>query len=786
MLVKLLALGLNPAIWKNVFHHLRNSLPDHPFAAGIFSSPGELAYLAREFFPHQWRREGVDFVLCDPAGGADWSRRLVFLRKLNGESLPPTALVLTLSALEGGIKQLVQASPPVELHLDNQARFTVSDPALVIRDFPADFPRLRVNPHLTALRLRRADPAGRDVTPSALAPGTLLGFAEIESIQSGGAALPPEEWLKALLRAEKAKLPRGASPGLLRESKGLYLCPGLPAGRVTGLTVGGVHFPFLLDLGQLSDGSPQFQALCEAVRKAGNGALRRWRQATQRLHDAESKADLPVVCGGGVPLVREALADRLRARGFQRCSTLAAPGEGTFREPALLLQVGPYEREGSPAQVEDPHIVPLESELAALTEPIEGLLDWRALPWQAVPGEGPRLTAPALHEQAEELALRGRKALDGAAIAENRVRLLEQELQVLGAAHDRLAELLEAREALQIWTGSLPRGVKQVLVFSHDPEEAGAVLQALVGVAKKRWFDLSPYTGADSLRRLSLEPVKHYLKGGMMVITAASREKLRRLQSDIVAQSAEAARGLAESHAAQRFYADEGGKIAAAQEALARAWVRDALDDWLDEHLPAVMERLDVLRRRHERRWFSRALVNRVAVVPSSAENRPALLGACRELYPGLNAEHSRVVPYDYQPLDELPGEERKAVREALGTAAPPAQVLAERTAAALAERNRQLFAAYLDLVTQELEPLRADLLLIEQRREIAFAILAHLRHSLPALAETPAIVILPEDWAPGRNAALPWPRTRVVCLRRLGALTQEDCTRHLRALYSA
>jgi hypothetical protein len=193
-----------------------------------------------------------------------------------------------------------------------------------------------------------------------------------------------------------------------------------------------------------------------------------------------------------------------------------------------------------------------------------------------------------------------------------------------------------------------------------------------------------------------------------------------------------------------------------------------------------------VLRRRHERRWFSRALVNRVAVVPSGAENRPALLGACRELYPGLNAEHSRVVPYDYQPLDELPGEERKAVREALGTAAPPAQVLAERTAAALAERNRQLFAAYLDLVTQELEPLRADLLLIEQRREIAFAILAHLRHSLPALAETPAIVILPEDWAPGRNAALPWTRTRVVCLRRLGALTQEDCTRHLRALYSA
>ena len=256
MLVKIVALGLSPAIWKNVFHHLRNSLPDHPFAAGIFSSADEIAYLTREFFPHQWRREEPDFVLCEPSSGGDWSKRLVFLRKLNGDSLPPVALVLTLSTLEHGIKQLVQGSPPVELHLDNQARFTVSDPALIIRSFPTEFPRIRVNEHLTALRLRKTDPTGRDLTPSALRPGQLLGFAEIESILHNGDALPPEEWLKATLHAEKIKLPRSGSPGLLREPKGLYLCPGLPVSRVTGATVQGVTFPFLLDLKESRDAHP--------------------------------------------------------------------------------------------------------------------------------------------------------------------------------------------------------------------------------------------------------------------------------------------------------------------------------------------------------------------------------------------------------------------------------------------------------------------------------------------------------------------------------------------------
>jgi len=53
----------------------------------------------------------------------------------------------------------------------------------------------------------------------------------------------------------------------------------------------------------------------------------------------------------------------------------------------------------------------------------------------------------------------------------------------------------------------------------------------------------------------------------MMVITAASREKLRKLQGELAEQSAVTARGLAECHAAQRFYGEEGAKIDAAREA---------------------------------------------------------------------------------------------------------------------------------------------------------------------------------------------------------------------------
>jgi len=95
--------------------------------------------------------------------------------------------------------------------------------------------------------------SGRDLTASTLPPGTLLGFSEIDAIVHQGEEVGPEEWLKAVLKAEKTKLPRAGSPGLLREPKGLFLCPGLPVQRIAGVSVQGVTFPFLLDLGQLNE-----------------------------------------------------------------------------------------------------------------------------------------------------------------------------------------------------------------------------------------------------------------------------------------------------------------------------------------------------------------------------------------------------------------------------------------------------------------------------------------------------------------------------------------------------
>jgi hypothetical protein len=817
MLVKLIALGLSPPVWKNVFHHIRTQLPQAPFAAAIFSTADEMAYLQHEYYPAQWRRERPDFLFCEAPTGREWHDRLRFLATLRtprqaGEapaaegaasgtaasasqasvatSAPPVELVLVVSTLDHSLRQLIQGPYPIRLVLDNGSRFRVSDPAMVVDAFPSGFPRLAVHDHLTRIRLRQKRGKVDEIAPLRLAQGVVLGLDEIEAVEQLGERMEPAEWLKRVAKAEKLKLPKGLPLGLLRESKGLYLFPGVPVGRVRGVCVGDVEYAHLLDMGQLTLQSPHFAALLNGVRQSSRWHGQRDAEVARALAEAAGKRDLPIVCGGGVPVLNELFAERLAAEGFARLATLEGFRDDLFREPTLVIRLSHFADEGIGVQVEPPTIFPIEDDLAVPLTALHGLPPLTEVPY--IPGEGAqpqaqaRLTDAQLAESRGQVLARGNRARAGRDLAEKRVLLLQQEHGVLETARGELTALLEAKDSLLIWSGSLPAGVKQVLVFSHDQEEAGAVLQALTGVSKKRWFDLSPVTSAESIRALAHAPVEEYRRDGVLIVTASSRERLNDLRERIEQDHGQVAKQLDEAQAALTFYQGELDKAVAAQHALARQWLRGVFDGWLAQHRPRLAEQIEHLRLRHERQWLARAMIHRVLTISSNGENRPALVDACRQLYPGYNDEHSVVVPYDFEPLDALPREQADAVLQKAREEGLDDTHGRERLDAALGDQNNALFNSYLDVLGKEVEPVLADLVLIEHRAPVAGAILEFLRARVPELKDVPAVLILPEDWLPPENQALPWPNTRVVILRRMGGLTAREVERALATVHPA
>ncbi len=781
MLVKIIAAGLDSERWKDFFRQLRLKLPDLPFSVGVFASPGELEYLREEFFPNRWRKEAPDFFLCgvtDPQSLEQW---LTFLERVREEEHAPRTVLVT-DSLETRLREIVATCSAVRLTLDKGNDFSLSDPAFLLKAFPPDFPRLKVNDRLSTLRIRDENGVLHEIEPHGLDRGTLVGFSEVEAILQQDKALKPREWLKALYREEGIKrAPRAA--GLIREAQGLYLFPGIPLEHIRGLRIGKLRFDHLIGLNQLEDASPQFSAFREAFRRRGNKRARTWKALTARIRQAEAKADIPVVCGGRTELLRESMAALLQRQGYQRCHTLDKPVEGVFREPSLLLQVASWERGKLGAQSDSPVTLDLAEEFDRRMKPLDTLLPWRELAYEPPPADIPTLPREQFTQQRKRLAGRASRLGKKFQLEEKRDVLLTQEVQVLLAARDRLSTLLNG--ALQTWTGEPPAEARQVLLLSHDKEEAAAVMGAMPHIAKKRWFDLAPFAQADAAQNLSLDDLRHYGEQGVMLITPASREKLE-TQHEGTRENLETAQvALTGSREALEQLGAELSDVEAAREKLARHWVWEMLGQWLKENRPRLLRALDTLRERHERRWFSRSQVRRALIIPYRQENAASLLDACEQVYPGFNRNLSVIVPYEFDFMEALAEEDAAAIREQGREEGLAPGGIAQRLKVALGAKNEAMFADFLHVVSGELIGTRMDLVLVEHSPDIAPRILEHVRRAVPQLEKTPAVLILSGLWRPPEDKPLPWPRTRVVLLPHMGALDAGDCSRELMALYS-
>src|SRR5262249_27275237 len=108
-----------------------------------------------------------------------------------------------------------------------------------------------------------------------------------------------------------------------------------------------------------------------------------------------------------------------------------------------------------------------------------------------------------------------------------------------------------------------------------------------------------------------------YAQNGVLVITLASRDRLREQQTELEQTLAGVRTELGETEEALRFYQEEAAKTRAATHQLARRWVSQSVQAWLNLNMERLLQLMDEVRHKHERQWFSRALMNRVLVIGS-------------------------------------------------------------------------------------------------------------------------------------------------------------------------
>jgi hypothetical protein len=480
------------------------------------------------------------------------------------------------------------------------------------------------------------------------------------------------------------------------------------------------------------------------------------------------------------------LAALLSARGFRRASAVSGAAPPEFDEPALVL----VPASGGPAsepQREEPLVLAFGKELAADLALLDGFVPWREMspaPLPAPFAAGAPLERKAFLEERERLTARAAKARSGLDFTARRLMLLEQETQVLKGSVKCLEQVLGPGAVL--WSGSPPGDARQALVLAFDGEEAQVVFQSLAHVPKRRWLDLSPLLDPDSAHGFDLSPMAEYAPRGAVFITGTARGRAEALRGEWRIKLGAAVQAQEDAQAAQRQYEEECARISASQAQLALRWMVAVLGRWLEQGEPRILAALANLRPRHEQSWFNRGQVNRIVLVSAQGENRGVLLDVCREVFPHFNPSLSAILPYDFEPLDALSSGEREVTLNAAKAAKLPAAETQRRLEQALAAENARLFQSYLDILGPALaEVQRADLLLIEHRSGIAERLLEHLRATFPPIAKAPAILVVPDTWPLPEGGALPWPRVRVVPVRRMGVLPARECTSLIRELFA-
>ena len=781
MLVKIIAMGLEPKIWETFFATMRNGVSESSFSAMAFTSRQEMTFLATEFFPTLWNREKPDFLLC---GTKDNGQSLIhtdFLHALPSQGSDKAEKVLVLDSLEKGIRNLLTNFGQLEVRLENGSAFTFSDSACLVRSFPADFPKVPVHDLAGIVRLKKTK--GQEIRLLDLPFGTLLGFDEIEVLLHGADLRRPKDWLKAVAKQHGLKrIP--PTVGLIREKNGVFLFPGVPFHRIQGLRVDGIEFSHVVETKRLTADADQFVSFLGAVNDVAEVQEAAFHDHNLRLRRAELLTEIPIICGGSNIPLRETMAALLNRRGHQRCFSLNSLEDGLLKEPALLLKLDAWREYKPTVQVHEPLLMDLAKEVVDGLRPLEGLLAGRKLVFQPPPPSLPEISPESFSQRKKRLADRAKKAAKAMKEEGRRHALLKQEVQVQETAYSKLTELLEAEEAVQVWDGTLPDNIHQALLFSHDKEEAGAVLQALSKVAKKRWFDLSDYTSADRIQSLSLDEVNHYREQGVILITSSSQNRLAALRNEIEEVLPHAKKSLEQCEREKAKQQEQLDSVDQGIIQLAQEWMWHTLDGWLSSHEEQLFHALDSLRDRHERLWLNRSHIHRALVLQSVQENMEPLLDTCVELFPAFNRNLSVVVPYEFDFQDELPEKEIAKIQDQARTEKLSAKALQGRMETALRKRNESLFADFLQVVSGELVGVRVDLIVIEHHPEIATRILTHLRKTLANLTKTPALLVLSDNWAPPQGKPLPWEHTRAALYRRLGPISAQDCAEHLRPLF--
>ena len=508
----LVGIGFTPEYWEELVHSIRKQSPDETLVGTLLSTeavePEQIEVLGDQISDSH--PDLVFFNLLALENTHDWRN---FLTRTQSNCEDQLKWVLVIEREQEELSMLVKLKPEVELI--NGMRFPVNDPGLFLNRHIRSFPRIRLNSSVQTFEFLNGNSGTLRQRPSEIKSNTLIPFSDLRHVETPKGDLHPKEWLDEFLQSRPKPVHSDQVKGILRESKGCYLFPGIPFNSITSIHVEGAKIHHVLRSGHFNLNNIPFKRMIEEVREEWM-EMARVPEAT-----ATKRQKISICCLGEVPVLNSILRIQLGELGYRRFSetTRLEPGSHELDPAMVWLKLSEFT-----GTLLKGTILDWSSDMRRFLKPLKRFVDLQTLDLSGTITSSP-LMQIELEKQSLDLLRREKKLESERKLANNRLLLHSQEKKILEKAEKVSQILLQILNQYCPWENAAQLKLDQVnhlLLFCEEEMSAGQMTHELQHVQRKWWINPHQFQQPEHLQKLDPVGLKRYFEEGVTLATEVS------------------------------------------------------------------------------------------------------------------------------------------------------------------------------------------------------------------------------------------------------------------------
>ena len=472
-----------------------------------------------------------DWVLFSASAFETPELCLNLLQEVQNISRKNLRFVLAIDEINPGLTILLKLQPVFELV--NKMQFKISDPDLLLTHHIRSFPRIRLGNDFRTLDY--TDNSGTLVrqSPSEVPLNTLIPFKNIQKIETRKAGTAPEKWLNNFLLERDSVAHPDQVVGILRETKGCYLFPGIPFNSILSLKIDKTKIEHVIRLDECSIKNPPFKRFIENMEQEH----RLWLSADK---ERAKRASVHIHCSGKYPIINTLMQKLLKEIGYNNFKLISEIKNEELKQKNsdIYLKLNNF-----PAnKIRQKHI-DWSKDLNQILEPLNHFIFLSDLKMENISAALP-IHKIEFEEFRDKLLKEIKDAETKNQQAQSDQMLHTQERNILKKITPFSRKLLEALSASRTWESAveLASKIKQprAILFCENENVAAELNLSLTEVPRKLWINPFKFQQAEDLTQLNSKMTHSYLKPGTIIISASARTHLENLCRKALLESKQA------------------------------------------------------------------------------------------------------------------------------------------------------------------------------------------------------------------------------------------------------